>query len=257
MPYDLSQATQQAMPFTVDGITLSGVLHLPQCQPSAAIIGCHGLLSDGNSPKQIDLAKRCAACGMAYFRFDHRGCGRSQGDFGKDTTLENRSRDLLAAVDAVKVSLGRTIPIGLFGSSLGGTVCLSTANRIVPFAVVTLAAPCCRRSIRFPDNAPPALTSEILSGGLAFDITGVISTIDHILVIHGSRDETVPLKNANLIFDHATPPKRLIVLEGGDHRITDTDHQRYYMREAADWFVRCRQGRFSIDEAVCKKVFPP
>ena len=63
---------EQTVSFMVDGLVLSGVMHLPDRVPFAVIVGCHGLMADKNSPKQVELAKRCTAAGMAYFRFDHR-----------------------------------------------------------------------------------------------------------------------------------------------------------------------------------------
>jgi len=137
--------TEQAIGFFAEGLKLSGVLHLPTSAPLAVIVGCHGLMADKNSPKQVELARCCNAIGMAYFRFDHRGCGESEGLFEQDTTLKNRESDLTAAVHAVQTALAKDMPIGLFGSSFGGTVCLKTAGSLSLFAMATLAAPgkCC------------------------------------------------------------------------------------------------------------------
>ena len=186
---------QQSIIFAADGLNLSGVLHLPASRPTAVIVGCHGLMADKRSPKQIELARGCTDIGMAYFRFDHRGCGQSDGAFDRDTTLENRKSDLTAAVRTVREALGKTIPVGLFGSSLGGTVCLATAFKFAPFAIVTLAAPVKSRSIRIPERSPESLKQEIGSNGLTFDIVAEMEAIHHILVVHGSDDETVPVEN--------------------------------------------------------------
>ena len=83
-------STAQSLPFLADGLKLYGVLHLPDCPPKALIVGCHGLMSDKASPKQVELARRCVNWGAAYFRFDHRGCGESEGRFEADTTVGNR-----------------------------------------------------------------------------------------------------------------------------------------------------------------------
>ncbi len=166
--------TEQSVSFVADGLHLSGVLHLPKREPLAVVIGCHGLMADKNSPKQIALARGCTATGMAYFRFDHRGCGDSEGVFETDTTLEKRTSDLTAAVHAVNHTLGKTMPIGLFGSSLGGTVCLTAAQNLSPFAVVTLAAPVQSRSIQIPDDSPESLKNELVDNRLAFNATAAL-----------------------------------------------------------------------------------
>lgn len=232
------------MSFVADGLTLSGVLHLPDRAPVALIVGCHGLMADKNSPKQVEMARRCTVAGMAYFRFDHRGCGESAGIFEKDTTLENRQSDLLAAVRAVDNTLGKSVPTGLFGSSLGGTVCLTAARRIAPFAIVTLAAPVQSRIIRIPENSPESLKAEILGNRLSFDITTHLKTIDHILIVHGSNDETVAVENAHRIYHFAREPKLQLILKNGDHRISDRSHQKCFMQNALKWYLGCYKDRF-------------
>lgn len=225
--------------FNVDGLTLSGILHLPDASPTALIIGVHGLLSDKTSPKQIALAKSVNNKHMAYFRFDHRGCGESDGSFNTQTTLQNRESDLMAATQAARNIVGQTLPVGLFGSSLGGTVCLKAAARIVPFAMVTLAAPIRSRSIQIPDDSPDSLKDEILGNRLVFDIKKDLREINSILILHGSDDTTVPAENADTIFQLASHPKQKILLEGGDHRISDLRHQTFFIETATNWFLDC------------------
>ncbi|MEJ2475932.1 MAG: alpha/beta hydrolase [Desulfobacterales bacterium] len=81
--------------FLSEGYRLKGMLHLPTAERPPVVIGSHGLLSSSESAKQRELAARCTAAGMGYFRFDHRGCGRSQGYFPEVTTLEGRVQDLI------------------------------------------------------------------------------------------------------------------------------------------------------------------
>jgi uncharacterized protein len=229
--------------FDAEGLKLSGVLHLPGREPSAVVVGCHGLMADKNSPKQLALADGCTAIGLAYFRFDHRGCGQSEGRFEVDTTLENRKSDLIAAVYAVHKALGLGMPLGLFGSSLGGTVCLTAASTLAPMATVTLAAPVHSRSIRIPDNSPESLKKEIFRNRLAFNISAAIGSIGHILIIHGSDDETVPVENAHTIFRLAADPKRELIVPGGDHRISQKSHQEHFIQAAVQWYADCFQSR--------------
>jgi alpha-beta hydrolase superfamily lysophospholipase len=228
----------RCFPIETDGLTLSGILHLPPTPPSAVIIGCHGLLSDKNSPKQIELANRCVAEKIGYLRFDHRGCGQSGGVFEKDTTLKNRKADLLAAVRSVHQYLGKEVPIGLFGSSLGGSVCLTVLDCVSPFAVVTLAAPVQSQSIRLPDASPSSLIKEMMQSHLAFDLRGKLKTAHHLLILHGTEDETVPVENAHILFSAAEEPKKLILLEGADHRISDEGKQKEFLGESVRWWAQ-------------------
>jgi alpha-beta hydrolase superfamily lysophospholipase len=236
--------SEQKISFKIDGLNLSGVLHHPETPPIALIVGVHGLMADKNSPKQIALAERANALKMAYLRFDHRGCGESEGVFDEQTTLENRRSDLFAAIQAAQNIVGNKIPIGLFGSSLGGTICLTAAKQVTPFAMVTLAAPVQSRSIEHPNDSPESLRNEIVGNRLRFNIKDKIDTIDHILIIHGSADETVPTNNADTIYHLSNQPKKLIVLENGDHRISQPLHQQQFLDAATNWFSSCYRKEF-------------
>ena len=80
--------TGEPITFSSDGLLLEGRLHMPEAQHPPFVIGSHGLFSTGDSPKQLALARHLNAAGIAFFRFDHRGCGRSAGSFRKETTIK-------------------------------------------------------------------------------------------------------------------------------------------------------------------------
>ena len=136
--------------FSCDGLELKASLHLPQVERPSVVIGCHGLLSDRNSPKQIALAEQCNRLNLAFLRIDHRGCGESQGEFQAVTSLDARCSDLMCAIELVKSSSNLGDRIGLFGSSMGGAVCLGVADSIDIAALVTVAAPIRSRQIEHP-----------------------------------------------------------------------------------------------------------
>ncbi|MGA9234122.1 MAG: alpha/beta fold hydrolase, partial [Desulfobacterales bacterium] len=141
--------------FSSDGYRLKGMLHLPTAVRPPIVIGSHGLLSSSESAKQRELAMRCTEAGMGYFRFDHRGCGRSQGFFPEVTTLEGRVRDLMAAVQTIRLRTDTGRACALFGSSMGGAVCLAAARAVGADALVTVAAPIRSRSVRPFDGSGP------------------------------------------------------------------------------------------------------
>ncbi len=228
--------------FKSDNLRLNGVLHLPSVQNPPVIVGSHGLASDGNSPKQIDLANACAAFGMAYFRFHHRGCGSSEGYFPEVTTLENRKKDLLSAVNAVMNRSDTGDELALFGSSMGGTTCLAAAEYLQVKGFVLVAAPVFGKTLtRAPERLQnePGLGLEFYERLLDFNMTSQIPGIRNVLLFHGDKDETVPLPNSETCYRLAGEPKRLIVLSDGDHRISDPRHQAQFIREASHWFKNC------------------
>ncbi|MFO7560977.1 MAG: alpha/beta fold hydrolase [Desulfobacterales bacterium] len=227
--------------FLSNGLSLKGFLHLPKKARPPVIVGSHGLFSTGNSPKQIALAQKCTDLGIAYFRFDHSGCGESEGEFRKVTSLENRVSDLLHAIQAVQAYSIAGDPVGVFGSSMGGAVALSLAQKTEIKAIVTLAAP-----IRSAPILAAAESSGDLRGlpvsfyksRLHFDISENLSGISRILIFHGDADTVVPISNAHELHSKVSSPKKLVIQENGDHAMSDIHHQIQFMRAATGWFDR-------------------
>ncbi len=217
--------------FDSDGFQLTGTLHLPLNSSPPIVIGCHGLLSNSASPKQIALADHCNTVGLAYFRFDHRGCGTSQGDLKKDTSFQGRCSDLGFALKKIQSSGLVNDRIGLFGSSLGGSVCLEIAASQNIQAIVTFAAPFCSR----------LLSPDVLPMNLTFDLSDRLAKIKNIHLFHGDADDTVPLSHARFIDQCASEPKKLTIQTNGDHRMSDLAHQKAFLQDAVEWFSKFLQ----------------
>ncbi len=238
-PAPQSAFEQQPLALTCDDLRLSAVLHLPPVDDPPVVIGAHGLYSDGDSPKQIALAERLNLAGIAFLRLDHRGCGQSEGIFEAVTTLDGRVRDLLAAARALEHRMGAPLRLGLFGSSFGGSTCLAAAAALKPARMVTLAAPIDSHSLiraarrKSSDPLPPFLESEAFQ----FDLSDNLAGVHDLLVIHGEKDEVVPLEHGRRIYAAVRDPKQIIVNPGGDHRVSHPDHQRALVDVCQDWFA--------------------
>jgi alpha/beta superfamily hydrolase len=236
-----SMPTEQTISFNVDGYQLAGTLHLPDTTKPAVVIGCHGLLADRNSPKQISLASACNQKGMAYFRFDHRGCGDSQGEFSKVTTLAARRQDLYHAVQTMQHQSEVGPLAALFGSSFGGTVVLAYAAIHPSPTLITYAAPINSAEIqraKIRDNNGQSPPADLLPEALAFDIAPDIHNVDNILVAHSRNDETVPVEHAHQIYKMVKNPKDLLIFEGGDHRMSDSAHQKEFESKFIQWLTQ-------------------
>ncbi len=233
------QSSLHNVTFLSDKFTLKGTLHLPDVDHPPFVVGSHGLLSDRNSPKQIALAESLNSCGIAFFRFDHRGCGDSEGDFKSITSLESRRRDLLDAVNAIasKNETGRFL--GLFGSSMGGAACLAAVEKLQIPAMVTVATPVRSRGITSPVENQTDMSlqkDKIDEQLLQFDLSYLLSSIHTILIFHGDADPIVPFSNAMEIHENAMAPKHLIRQRHGDHRMSDPNHQEIFIKESTKWF---------------------
>lgn len=225
--------------FFSDGFQLKGILHLPTNAYPPVVIGSHGLLSSSESPKQHELAKRCNEFGIAFFRFDHRGCGKSQGYFPEVTSLETRARDLICAVNMIRDRTDTGDRMGLFGSSMGGAACLSVARQIGIDAIVTFAAPIRSETINRSHTQMNDSKRKIAHSGYTaapFDISDKLQGVENILIFHGDADDVVPYASALEIFEMAGDPKRLILQKQGDHPMSRKAHQKEFIRETVQWF---------------------
>jgi fermentation-respiration switch protein FrsA (DUF1100 family) len=155
--------------------------------------------------------------------------------------LDARCRDLVNAMHAMaqRNDLGKRI--GLFGSSMGGAVCLRVAGRVEIAATVTFAAPIRSRVLTTPpeqskENPGQAQIGEVLKQD--FDLGPELAGLRGILIFHGDADAVVPVAHAHEIFQRAAEPKRLVLLPGGDHLMSDPRHQTHFIKEAAAWLKR-------------------
>lgn len=229
--------------FYSEDIKLTGYIHLPSEKPESFVIGSHGLLSDGNSGKQIDLAQNLMKNNIGYLRFHHRGCAESDGDL-QSTDLSTRRCDLKAAFQFLKKNFN-PLKTGLFGSSMGGATCIFSSHEIDPHALVLLASPVVGSSMEDSFSGSidilmkeTGLPKEFFIRNINFNLEDKIPELKNTLVIHGDNDEIVPFKNGETLFAKAGQSKKFIRLENGNHRVEDPEHQKIFIREATHWFFK-------------------
>jgi len=236
------------MDFKSQGFNLKGVLHLPPKKNPPLVVGSHGLEGSKDSAKQMVLSRTLIDNNIAFFRFDHRGCGQSQGDFIHDTSLEKRTRDFICAISQV-MTLGKTSKdLAVFGSSMGGATCINSWNALTKMEVnlcgaVICSAPVKSRTIeKIPTHANgdrPALPLSFFKENLLFNILDKTNKLSNILIFHGDADEVVPVSNALDIYDRAGEPKQLILHKKGDHQMTSKKDQKQFEIESVAWFLKC------------------
>ena len=221
------------------GGALALALHLPDSPPRVpAVVACHGLNASKDSDKYLALGDALTAAGLALARFDFRGCGESSG-VEEDTTIASRMED----VEAVLAFLGRHPRLdgrlGLFGSSLGGFVALRIAAARPPLPVVTWNAPASLTELANDDlrenrglGVPFAL--EYAAGHHALVPDGV----PRHLVVHGDADDVVSLEHGVALHERAAEPCDLVIIQGGDHRLTDPAHRAHAIDLTLAWFLR-------------------
>lgn len=150
------------------------VLHLPEDSAGeicAIAVVAHPLPTMGGTMENkivTTLAKTFSELGFASLRFNFRGVGDSVGAFdGGNGEVE----DMLAVIEHAKDAFGH-LPLILAGFSFGGYVAAKAATRVHPEPhKLVLVGPAVRR-FEMPHVAHNAL------------------------VIHGEKDEVIPLSDA-------------------------------------------------------------
>ena len=226
--------------FLSGGKKISGILHLPEKKKPPCVIASHGLLSSKESEKYIALGERLSEEGMAMLRFDFRGCGESEGS-EDDNTVSGKIADLSSAIDFIRSYPGIGKRMGLVGSSLGGYVSLITAPLDQKIrATVVWSTPFHLDNLRTNKGTEGyPLPGEAFFNDLPkHRLLPFLPKVSHCLVIHGEKDELVPVDQAWEIFQGLGPPKEIHIIERADHRLTEPAHRQRAMDLTMEWFKR-------------------
>ena len=117
---------EEVVSFQSAGLRLHGVLGVPdglkRGERRAAFLVLHGFGSNSESTNVLAPTRVLSEFGYVTLRFDMRGCGKSEGEFGRVICLEQvedlgHALNLLAGHSAVDPDR-----IGAIGSSFGGAV---------------------------------------------------------------------------------------------------------------------------------------
>jgi len=226
--------------FKSEGQKLSGVLHLPEKKNPPCVIASHGLLSSKDSEKYIVLGNRLSQEGIAMLRFDFRGIGESEGRM-EDDTISRRIVDLGSAIDFIRTRQNLGNRIGLLGSSLGGYVSLIRASMDKDIkAVVIWATPFHLDDLKSNKGTEghPLPEETFFEDLPKHRLLPLLSKVSNCMVIHGEKDELVPVDQAWEIFDGLGAPKEIHIIEGADHRLTDPAHRSRAMELSVQWFKK-------------------
>lgn len=218
-----------------DGTRLFGWYVENRATP-VVLLWCHG--NAGNIIHRLENLVELYRLGFSVLLFDYRGYGRSQGR----PTEAGLYQDALAAYDYLE-SVRQVAPerMLLFGRSLGGAVAGQVASRKPAAGLILESA--------FPSVASVArahyfgLPVDWLLGA-EFNLVGRLAALSMpVLVIHGGRDDIVPLELGRQVFDAARAPKDFYLVPGADHNDLYVVGGRAYfqrLRQFADEVVRAK-----------------
>lgn len=164
---------------------------------------------------------------------DLRGHGKSEGNYIGFGWHDRK--DILQWIDAMLEKTGKKTQIVLHGVSMGGGTVLMTSGEKLPGNVKCIVSDCAYHSVtgilryqmkrmyklpQFPLIHVTSLISKLRAGyffGEASALKQVRKAKLPILFIHGSTDKFVPTDMVYELYEAASCPKQLLVIEGAAH----------------------------------------
>jgi len=196
---------------TEDGLKLLAWYRAAEGKP--VLVYFHG--NAGNIGARGFKVRPYLDAGFGVLLVSYRGYG---GNLGSPTE-EGLYADGRAALDFLKiqgVAPERTV---LYGESLGTGVAVQMASELGPenpVAALVLEAPFTSMGDVAAHHYPYVPARWLIKD--RFDSAAKIGGVKApVLIIHGDRDRTIPVKFGKMLFEAAAEPKEGRWLEGGDH----------------------------------------
>ncbi len=191
------------------------------------ILWCHG--NAGNIINRLENLRELYRIGLSVFIFDYRGYGRSQGR----PSEEGLYQDALGAHDYLtRTRMILPERIVLFGRSLGAAVAGELAvQKPAAGLILESSFPSIEAVAKFHYGGVPV--HWLL--GADFKLIDRLPQLSLLkLIIHGDKDDIIPLELGRQVFEAAKPPKSFYVIPGADHNNT-------YQIGGAVYFRRCAE----------------
>jgi len=236
--------------------TLSGVLHLPDGSTERGVVIGHCFTCSRNTRILQQISDGLARAGFMALRFDFSGNGRSEGDFA----ASSYSKHVAEMKTAIDFAAGKgAAQIGLAGHSMGATIALLTAAELpLVRAVCSLAgrlsstnADHFLSTVQLEELAQTgrvsftsrgrslALTRDFFADAARHDLPELIRTMKFpLLVVHGDRDEIVPVTEARSAYELNPSRIDLAIIKGADHMFSADNQRLQTAALVSEWFDR-------------------
>ena len=204
------------------------------------VLVCNG--NAGNVSHRLDRAiemqRRLA---VSVLLFDYRGYGRSEGSPDEEGTYRDARAAYRYATEAKGVPPGALV---LFGESLGAAVAVHLALERPAGALILESA-----FTSIPDMARAAYPFLPPVGPLIRTRYETLAKVPKLslplLVLHGERDDIVPLAQGRRVFEAAGGPKRFFTIPAAGHNDTYVTGGEAYWRALAEFLEAVPEGATS------------
>jgi len=222
------------------GLHLAGILSIPSRNKGLpVVISCHGFGSGKNSRTNKLLTEQLDNLGIVSFRFDFMGHYDSQGQI-KDVTISQGVDDLKSAFQYLEpieqLDMSR---VGLFATSYGGNVALWFCADHNKVKAIALKAPIAdyasvrrvqlgdegiakwkKQGFIFVEGGDGMIKTnysfyEDASSRDTYQVAKSLKT--HCLIVHGDRDENVPILQSIKLIEALGGFGHLEIMENAEH----------------------------------------
>ena len=233
------------------GNRLVGIVHTAAGAASdrPGVILCHGMESTKEGTKHRLLGERLSGRGFEVLRFDFSYVGESEGEF-EDLSFRGEVEDLAGAWAFLR-SRGAD-PIGVLGSSMGGTVALLFAASEPDVAALATIAAVAHPARSLAELRPAEIDrwrrdGVFALGGMRLKKTFLedVETLDVLeackqircptFVAHGDADRVVPSSDGEAIAEALGGEHRLKIYPGADHRFSKPSDLEAMLGDVAEW----------------------
>ena len=180
--------------------------NLPAEAHAVAVVAHPHPLFGGTMDNKVvtTLAKAFFDAGVAAFRFNFRGVGQTEGEHDEG---RGETDDMLRVIAHARQAVPQ-VPLFIAGFSFGGAIA-TRASEQVEVARLVLAAPGFRRISRSGNMGEAPDPNDRVFGSPGRH------TAANTVIIHGDRDDTVPLSDS--LAWAAVREVPVVVVPGGEH----------------------------------------
>lgn len=195
----------------------------PENKNAPVVLFSHG--NGGNISHRLHLIKALMDAGASVFIFDYRAYGRSSGSKNLQGVNDDAEAAFNYLVQTRKIPIDRIV---LYGESIGGGPACELARRnqvggLILDSTFTSLLHVGKKKVGVLNIYP-----DFLLPNPAFDNRAVIAgKHPPLLIIHGQKDELIPVSEANENFEAASEPKTLLLLPQSTHNSKADDFSAY------------------------------
>jgi uncharacterized protein len=238
------------------GDALAAIISAPQKPNNKGIILLHCFTCTKHHRIIRSLSECLTKSGFTVLRFDFGGNGESTGKL-EDATYTRMLGEIRAAVTHMRRMGIRQI--GIAGHSMGAMLSLLAAHedrRIKAVGFIAGSSQAARVREIFPAeavrkaeeqgsaealvyNRKMALRREFLLDVEKYNVGHTAAVLKRpLLIVHGSADEVIPPFHARQVYNWASGPREMHIIEGADHLFRKDADLARLSRDVCAWFEK-------------------